>query len=166
MPSAVTATASVGPSAAPSANAAANGMDGSIQFSTKPTTSTVTSTKPMASDTMEPLLSHSPRLLACRDSSNSKGAMNSTKNSSGSIATSTGAPTSKMTTAPSAICTSGRLTRGVIWSSTAETSTAASSSSTNSSISMGIHLYRRRFIIVGNPTYSNKDTAPPESNAP
>ena len=39
--------------------------------------------------------------------------MNSTRNSSGSIATSTGAPTNKMMTAPNAICTSGSDTRGV-----------------------------------------------------
>ena len=144
LPNAVTATASVGPSAAPSAKAAASGMDGSIQLSTKPTTNTVTITSPMASDTMEPLLSHNPRLLACRDSSKSSGAMNSTKNSSGSIATSTGVPTSRMTIAPIAICTSGNDTRGIIWSSTADTSTAANSSNTNSSISMGIHPSARR----------------------
>ena len=37
-------------------------MNSSIQLSTKPTTSTVTITSPMASDTMEPLLSHNPRI--------------------------------------------------------------------------------------------------------
>ena len=43
-----------------------------------------------------------------------------------------------MITAPNAICTNGNDTRGVTWSSTAETSTAANNSNTNSSISISI----------------------------
>lgn len=140
-------------------------MEGSSQFSTKPTTKTVASTKPTARDTMAPLLSHSPRLLACRDSSNSNGAMNSTRNSSGSIATSTGAPTSKMMTAPSAICTNGNDTRGVTWSSTAETSTAANNSNTNSSISISILPSGIIATVLRFPHYSSKQDRPEESNA-
>ena len=143
LPRAVTATASVGPSAAPMANAAAKGMEGSIQCRTKPTTSTVARTRPTAKERMAPLFCQSARLLACRASSKSNGAMNSTKNSSGSMFTCRGVPAMTAMTMPRAICTRGSDTRGIIWSRTEDTSTAPSSRRTSSSISMEGFSFRR-----------------------
>lgn len=86
-PSAPTAAASVGARAAAQAKAAARGMDGTNQCGTKPTTSTVSSTSPTASEKMAPLFSQSARRLMLRASSNSSGAMNSTRNSSAGMST-------------------------------------------------------------------------------
>lgn len=137
LPSAATATASVGPRAAPKAKAAASGMEGTIQFRIKPTTSTVRNTRPMARDTTAPLFSQSPCLSAWRDSSKRSGAIKSSRNSSGSEKIwVVSAEIRKLATAPKAICTSGMETRGSTWSKILEIITQLSSSKISSNASM------------------------------
>ena len=127
-----TAAASVGARAAAQAKAAASGIEGTNQFNTKPTTSTVSSTSPTANDRMEPLFSHRSRGFVSRASLNNSGAMNSTRNNSEEMLTSWTAGTTRATTAPTAICTSGSDSRDTIWHSTADPITQASTMSANS----------------------------------
>ena len=130
-----TAAASVGASAAAQAKAAASGTEGTNQFSAKPTTSTVSSTSPTANDRMEPLFSHRSRGFVSRASLNNSGAMNSTRNNSEEMLTSWTAGTTRTTTAPTAICTSGSDSCDTIWHSTAEPMTQASTMSASSKTS-------------------------------
>ena len=84
MPSELTATASVGPSAAPSANAAANGIAGQNECTVNPTASIVAIARPMANDSeIFSDLNSADLSISCA-SRYSSGAMNSTMNSSGS----------------------------------------------------------------------------------
>ena len=125
---AATAAASVGPSAAPKASAAARGMAGMAAWSARPTSNVVTITSPTASEVTGAQLRNSASLLAWRDSSKRRGAMNSTKKSSGSPSTSVGSCVTRVpTTAPNAICASGSETRGRTWPNTLDASMQPSS---------------------------------------
>ena len=127
-PMAATAAASVGPSAAPRASAAASGMDGMTAWSARPTTSVVTTTRPTASEVTGAQLRSSASLLAWRDSSKRRGAIKSTRKSSGSPSTSVGSWVTRVpTTVPSAICASGSETRGRTWPKTLDASIQPSS---------------------------------------
>ena len=84
LPSELTATASVGPSAAPSANAAASGIAGQNVCTVNPTATMVAIAKPMASDSeIFNDLNNADLSISCA-SRYSRGAMNNTMNSSGS----------------------------------------------------------------------------------
>ena len=79
-----TATASVGPSAAPKAMAVARPMAGITQLTAKPMMSAVTMASTTASESTGLRFLHSAALSTFFASSNRSGAMNSTRNSSGS----------------------------------------------------------------------------------
>ena len=81
---------------------------------------------------MEPLFSHRSRGFVSRASLNNSGAMNSTRNNSEEMLTSWTAGTTRATTAPTAICTSGSDSRDTIWHSTADPITQANTMSANS----------------------------------
>ena len=133
-----TATASVGPSAAPNANAAARGIEGTSQWRTNPTHKVITITRPIANETIVVLFSHRLRLSASSASLKSKGAINRTKNSSGSIFTSIGEIASIAMPMPRAIWISGDEMRGTTWSRMEESSTANNSIKISSKTSTGI----------------------------
>ena len=83
LPSELTATASVGPSAAPSASAAASVTDGQTAWTTTPTATMVAMASPIANDNDSfSDFSNSDLSISCA-SRYSSGAMNSTMNSSG-----------------------------------------------------------------------------------
>ena len=135
-----TATASVGPSAAPSAKADANVMDGITACTANPSTSAVTTTSPMASESTGLRLRHKAALSTLFASSYRRGAMNSTRNRSGSRPMRICDGANKAMTSPRPIWMSGEDTLGTSWSMTEDTRTAASKSKASTSIAMGVLL--------------------------
>ncbi len=101
-----TATASVGERTAASAKATASGIAGMIQWMKNPAPTTVNTTKPRASAMIVHLSRNNPSLGMRQPSRKSKGAMNSTRKTSGSSEIRKSNAIAMR--APSAICTSGR----------------------------------------------------------
>ena len=137
-----TATASVGPSAAPRAKAAASGMEGMTACTENPMMSVVATTSPMASDRMGLRSRQSLALSAFLASSNSSGAMNSTRNISGSSSMCTALPAPTAMMMPMTIWTSGSDMRGTSWSMMDDSSTAASSSKASVMVSTDSDAFR------------------------
>ena len=130
-----TATASVGPSAAPSAKAANRPMEGSSHSTANPMMRAVTTTRPMASDSTGRRFFHSAPLSTFLASSNRSGAMNSTRNRSGSSVMLICEGANRAMSRPNPIWMRGEETLGTSWSITEESRTAASMSSASTSAS-------------------------------